>query len=103
MSISPSRDVDETPVKVTQRFEIAADNVATFAQRYPAAGGANVAIRLGVTNVRRGSTTWVDLGPDPDIYLARVNWLPDGKTIAIQRRKPRSAPSGPAVCGHRHG
>ena len=77
--------VDETPVKVTQRFEIAADNVATFAQRYPAAGGANVAIRLGVTNVRSGATTWVDLGPDSDIYLARVNWLPDGKTIAIQR------------------
>ena len=77
--------IDETPVKVTQRFEIAADNVATFAQRYPAAGGANVSIRLGVTNVRSGATTWVDLGPDSDIYLARVNWLPDGKTIAIQR------------------
>jgi dipeptidyl-peptidase-4 len=78
--------VDETPVKVTQRFEIAADNVATFAQRYPAAGGANVSVRLGVTNVRSGATTWVDLGPDADIYLARVNWLPDGKTIAIQRQ-----------------
>jgi dipeptidyl-peptidase-4 len=77
--------VDETPVKVTQRFEIAADNVATFAQRYPAAGGPNVLVRLGVTNVRTGATTWVDLGSDPDIYLARVNWLPDGKTIAIQR------------------
>jgi dipeptidyl-peptidase-4 len=77
--------VDETPVKLTQRFEIAADNVATFAQRYSAAGGANVSIRLGVINVRSGATTWIDLGPDPDIYLARVNWLPDGKTIAIQR------------------
>jgi dipeptidyl-peptidase-4 len=77
--------VDETPVKVTQRFEIAADNVATFAQRYPAAGGANVSVRLGVTNARSGATTWIDLGPDADIYLARVNWLPDGKTIAIQR------------------
>ena len=77
--------VDETLVKVTQRFEIAADNVATFEQRYPAAGGENVAIRLGVTNVLSGQTTWVDLGPEADIYLARVNWLPDGKTIAIQR------------------
>jgi dipeptidyl-peptidase-4 len=77
--------VDEAPVKLTQRFEIAADNVATFAQRYPAAGGANVSVRLGVTNVRSGATTWMDLGPDADIYLTRVNWLPDGKTIAIQR------------------
>jgi dipeptidyl-peptidase-4 len=77
--------IDETPVKVTQRFEIAAANVETFAQRYPAAGGANVLVRLGVLNVRNGATVWIDLGSDKDIYLARVNWLPDGKTIAVQR------------------
>jgi dipeptidyl-peptidase-4 len=77
--------VDETPVKVTQRFEIAADNVATFAQRYPAAGGPNVLVRLGVADVQSGAVTWIDLGSDTDIYIARVNWLPDGKTLAIQR------------------
>ena len=77
--------VDETPVKVTERFEIAADNVATFAQRYPAAGGPNVLVRLGVSDVQTGATTWIDLGDETDIYLARVNWLPDGKTLAIQR------------------
>jgi dipeptidyl-peptidase-4 len=77
--------VDETPVKVTERFEIAADNVATFPQRYPAAGSPNVLIRLGVADVQTGDVTWIDLGNDPDIYLARVNWLPDGKTLAIQR------------------
>jgi len=77
--------VDETPVKVTQRFEIAADNVSTFPQRYPAAGGDNVLVQLGVTDIRTGAVTWIDLGADRDIYLARVNWLPDGKTLAIQR------------------
>jgi dipeptidyl-peptidase-4 len=77
--------VDETPVKVTERFEIAADNVATFAQRYPAAGGPNVLVRLGVADVQSGAVTWIDLGDDTDIYIARVNWLPDGKTLAIQR------------------
>jgi dipeptidyl-peptidase-4 len=77
--------VDETPVNVTQRFEIAADNVATFAQRYPTTGGPNVVVRLGVTDVHTGVLTWIDLGNDTDIYLARVNWLPDGKTLAIQR------------------
>jgi dipeptidyl-peptidase-4 len=25
------------------------------------------------------------LGPEQDIYLARVNWLPDGKTLSVQR------------------
>ena len=77
--------VDETAVKVTQRFEIAADNIAAFAQRYPAAGGPNVLVQLGVLNIHGGSTTWIDLGPEKDIYLARVDWLPDGKTLAIQR------------------
>jgi dipeptidyl-peptidase-4 len=77
--------VDETPVNLTQRFEIAADNVATFAQRYPTTGGPNVLLRLGVTDVHTGAVTWIDLGNETDIYLARVNWLPDGKTLAIQR------------------
>ena len=77
--------VDESPVPVTQRFEIAADNVSTFAQRYPAAGGPNVQVRLGVVDVRTGAVRFVDLGADPDIYLARVNWLPDGGTLAVQR------------------
>jgi dipeptidyl-peptidase 4 len=78
--------VDETPVKVTERFEIAADNVATFAQRYPSAGGPNVLVRLAVTDVQSGAVTWIDLGSETDIYLARVNWLPDGRTLAIQRQ-----------------
>jgi dipeptidyl-peptidase 4 len=77
--------VDESPVKVTQRFEISADNVETFPQRYPTAGGPNVLVRLGVSDIHTGTVTWIDLGSDPDIYLARVNWLPDGKTLAIQR------------------
>ena len=77
--------VDETSIKVSHRIEIAADNVATFDHRYPATGGSNALVSLGVTDVHNGATTWIDLGADKDFYLARVNWLPDGKTIAIQR------------------
>lgn len=76
--------VDESPVPLTQRFEIAADNVATFAQRYPAAGAANARVTLGVADVATGAITWLDLGTE-DYYLARVDWLPDGRTLAVQR------------------
>ncbi|HEX3914579.1 MAG TPA: S9 family peptidase [Steroidobacteraceae bacterium] len=77
--------VDESPIKVTERFEISADNVATFPQRYPTTGGPNVLVKLGVIDLKTNAVTWVDLGSDMDIYLARVNWLPDRKTLAIQR------------------
>jgi dipeptidyl-peptidase-4 len=77
--------VDESTVTETQRFEIAADNVTTFAQRYPAAGEPNARIQLGVADVAKGAVVWIDLGSDPDFYLARVGWLPDGKTLAVQR------------------
>ena len=77
--------VDETPIKVTERFEIAADNVATFAQRYPTTGGPNVQVRLGIIDIASGAVNWVDLGSEQDIYLARVNWLPDSKTLSLQR------------------
>jgi len=77
--------VDESPIKVTDRFEISADNVATFPQRYPGAGTPNVVVRLGVSDLPTRAVTWIDLGADQDIYVARVDWLPDGKTLAIQR------------------
>jgi dipeptidyl-peptidase-4 len=77
--------VDETPVKLVERFEIAADGFATFSQRYPAAGENNVSVRLGVIAVGGGVITWIDLGGDSDVYLARVDWLPDSRTLAIHR------------------
>ncbi len=93
--------VDETPVKITQRFEIAADNVATFDQRYhPRRAAPTCWYGLGVTDVRTGATTFIDLGSDPDIYLARVNWLPDGKNPGHSAREPGPAPPRPAIRGH---
>jgi dipeptidyl-peptidase 4 len=77
--------IDESPVNVKQRVAIAADAVTTVAQRYPAAGEANVLVTLGVADIASGAVTWMDLGRNTDIYLARVQWLPDGKTLAIQR------------------
>jgi dipeptidyl-peptidase-4 len=77
--------VDESPIPVTERFEIAADNVTTFAQRYPLAGGPNAEVRLGVVDVESGEVTGIDLGANKDMYLARVQWLPDGRTLAVQR------------------
>jgi dipeptidyl-peptidase-4 len=78
--------IDESPVKLVQRYEVNADGgVTTTAQRYPFAGSDNVLIQLGVVKLADREITWLDLGDDEDIYLARVDWLRDGSTVAFQK------------------
>ena len=54
-------------------------------QRYPKAGTANANVRLGVMAARGGKTRWMDVGPTADTLIARVQWMPGGKEIAVQR------------------
>ncbi|MDR3387790.1 MAG: S9 family peptidase [Rudaea sp.] len=76
---------DETQVPKVQRAEFFAGRTAVVEQRYPAAGEANVVVRLGVVPSGGGPARWVDLGADTDIYLANVDWLPDSRHLAVQR------------------
>ncbi|GAK33417.1 prolyl tripeptidyl peptidase [alpha proteobacterium Q-1] len=78
--------VDESPVQVVDRYELSENGgVTTIAQRYPFAGTANVLIELGVVSLESGEIDWINLGEEKDIYLARVNWLPDSRHLAFQR------------------
>lgn len=77
--------VDESPVQITERFEVYAEEFKVFSQRYPATGTPNVEIRIGVIQLPSGETTWMDIGDNADIYVARVSWFPDGSHIALQR------------------
>jgi len=76
---------DEAKVKVVTRAAIGADGTRTFEQRYPAAGTANVAVSLWVIAADGSARVKVDMGDNPDIYLARVDWAPDARTLYVQR------------------
>ncbi|MEM1433477.1 MAG: S9 family peptidase [Pseudomonadota bacterium] len=78
--------VDDSPVQVETRYEVYGSEVKAFEQRYPAAGTANAVLQLGVAEVRTGKVRWLDLGDDTDIYIPRVDWLPDGRRLAVQRQ-----------------
>ena len=78
--------VDESPVKVVTRAAIGAEGTKLYEQRYPVAGSANARVDLYVMTPDGGSKVKVDLGPDPDIYLARVDWSADGKWLFVQRQ-----------------
>ena len=76
---------DEAPVHVFTRASIGAAGTKTYEQRYPAAGTPNVLVDLYVMRPDGSGQVKVDLGRNPDIYLARVDWTPDGKTLLVQR------------------
>lgn len=54
-------------------------------QRYPKAGEVNPTVQIGVLDFGSGETRWLISNADDDSYLGRVDWLPDGSALAIQR------------------
>ncbi|QDX25551.1 S9 family peptidase [Sphingomonas suaedae] len=77
---------DEAPVGIVSRAAIGAEGTKVYDQRYPKAGTANVLVDLYVMNPDGSGRVKVDLGTETDIYLARVDWTPDGKTLLVQRQ-----------------
>ncbi len=78
--------VDESPVAEVERFEIQASGARVVRQRYPATGTANARVELYLADLGADSLARLDLGPDPDIYLPRVDWFPDARGLAVQRQ-----------------
>jgi len=76
--------IDNTPVKEFQVPNYLAPYTDIEVQEYAKAGEANTIVKVGVVSVQGGQTTWLDLGPNTDMYIPRVDWLPDGKRIAVQ-------------------
>lgn len=80
---------DEAKVPIVKRTEVYADRTDTIEQRYPAAGKNNVEVKLGLVAPDGGEPRFVDLraaglNESTDIYLTRVDWLPDGKRLSYQ-------------------
>ena len=77
---------DESPVDVIPRLDISGGGARTVEQRYPRAGRPNAKVDLYVHDLSSNRRVKVDLGSNADIYLARVNWSADGRTLYVQRQ-----------------
>jgi dipeptidyl-peptidase-4 len=77
--------VDESTVDVVPRADIGPGGATVVNQRYPRAGRPNAVVELFVRELASGKVIPLDLGANKDIYLARVAWSADGKTIYAQR------------------
>jgi dipeptidyl-peptidase-4 len=77
--------VDQSGVDVIDRVDIGAEGGTVVHQRYPRVGRPNAVVELYVADVATGARVKVDLGANPDIYLARADWAKDGRTLYVQR------------------
>lgn len=88
-------EVDERHIPIYRIMHQGKDETGDGAQedhRYPFAGASNAVVRLGVIPAAGGQTVWMDLDMEgtardprtgaPDMYLARVHWMPDGRLLA---------------------
>ncbi len=82
--------MDETHIPIYRIVHQGKDTTGEGAQedhRYPFAGQPNATVRLAVVSRDGGAPVWMDLGPNDDQYLARVDWFPDGTlTAQIENR-----------------
>src|SRR5579883_3339681 len=81
--------IDETPVPEIDLPNYDDLHMKPVRTRYPKAGDPNPRVKIGLIALHPESaavppTQWVDLGPDPDIDIARMQWTPQG-TLLLQR------------------
>ncbi|MFQ5866289.1 MAG: S9 family peptidase, partial [bacterium] len=75
---------DESPVSVMHYVDFKPTVPRVLKQRYPKTGGKNPIVRVGVVEINKAKTTWVDIPDSSYEYVARVKWLPDSKRLSVQ-------------------
>lgn len=73
---------DDSPVSVSTFVNYRPATQEVVRQRYPKAGQKNPKVWLGIVELESARTAWVDCGDYE--YLARFNWLPSSREIAVQ-------------------
>src|SRR6202046_5458260 len=77
-------EMDERPVTKFPIQNSLEEPAETEWERYPAAGSANPIVKVFVVDAKGGTPRQMDTGSNTDIYIPRVNWLPDSRNVAIE-------------------
>ena len=76
---------DQSPVRPFTLVDELGQYSVPVQIRYPKAGTANSTVRVGVLDLASGATTWLDVGGDPDVYIARMEWAASPRELIVQR------------------
>ncbi|MGD0938419.1 MAG: S9 family peptidase [Terracidiphilus sp.] len=75
----------ETDDRAVNKYSLRDSNGNERSIAYPKPGGAIPTVHLFVKAVSGRKSLQIDLGNDTNVYIPRVQWLPDGKHLAIER------------------
>ncbi|MGA2674056.1 MAG: DPP IV N-terminal domain-containing protein [Terracidiphilus sp.] len=75
----------ETDDRAVDKYPLRNSNGDEHSIAYPKPGGAIPAVRLFVQAVSGRKPLQIDIGSVANIYIPRVQWLPNGKHLAIER------------------
>src|SRR6266478_1727612 len=78
-------EMDERKVSQYPLVDFSSPSGEAEMERYPTAGGVNPIVRVFVASISGVEPRAMDTGAETEIYIPRVNWLPDSKHVAIQR------------------
>jgi dipeptidyl-peptidase-4 len=75
----------ETDDRAVDKYSLRSTDGDEHTIAYPKPGGASPTIHLLVQAIRGRKQLKIDLGGAANAYIPRVQWLPDGKHLAIER------------------
>jgi dipeptidyl-peptidase-4 len=74
---------DDSQVDLSYFTDITPFTPRVIRQRYARAGRPNPRVRLGISELDKPNTTWIQI-KEPFEYIVRAKWLPDGKRLSFQ-------------------
>lgn len=77
--------MDDREVSVYPLVDTSSVHPEVEMQRYPKSGDVLPKVEVRVYDVAAKKTVTLATGDDPDVYLARVHWRPDGKSVVVER------------------
>ncbi len=77
--------LDENRVPEFKMLNFMTPECEVIPMKYPTPGDSNSLVKIGVVSMDTKEVTWMDLGQEDDIYIPRIQWMPDGNNLLIQR------------------
>ena len=75
--------MDQSMVPSYPQVDISTRIAQPYTDHYPMAGEVSHQVKVGIFNVRKRQTVWLDLFGEPEDYHTNLSWSPDGKTLFV--------------------